>query len=185
MQSDLNTIWDDDSTLLDYEEMMEILDSRSLWDWNFFSFFIWETLRLSSREILGRVILRALWTFPRHFVEKFCRSKDNPLWQSLQLRDGLSAKYATLHYVDIYSVYACSFHSLREFHLPFTLELVELRNAQLSLGLLLRNRQGTLSLSLACSKVVRSNDLCEISCEEIWILILYRWKGGFSRVARL
>lgn len=36
MQSDLNAIWDDDSTLLDYEEMMEILDSRSLWDWIFF-----------------------------------------------------------------------------------------------------------------------------------------------------
>lgn len=87
-------------------------------------------MRFFGREILGRVILRELSTFPRHFVEKFAAQK-TLYRQSLRLRDGLSAKYATLHYVDVYSVYACSFHSLYT-RVPFTFYLSSSSNFETS-----------------------------------------------------
>lgn len=61
-----------------------------------FPFFIEQTLRLFSREILGRVILRELF---HAILSKSLPARKTLYWQSLQLRDGLSASYATWMYI--------------------------------------------------------------------------------------
>lgn len=121
-----------------------------------FPFFIEQTLRLFSREILGRVILRELF----HAI----LSKSLPLE-----RRSTDSRYSC--------EMACQRAMQRGciFCVPFTFYSRARRTSKRAIipGIIVRNRQGTLSLSLARSKVVRS----KISRKEIWILILYRWKG--------